>query len=369
LQRFLEGRPILARPPGPLRRCGKWFLRNQTVSAAGTVGFGSLLVIIGLIVSANKSATQKLLQDSYFEDAAEFNEEALDVISPEAIGLAVQQAIEHQLIEGKGRDLGTPTERQAEMENFRASVAKVDFNAIGFDLVHHQILDPMRDRVREWAQAEDMLVTMVFLQRPVAAAYARLGLYDEAIEMREGSEKHLRDYFGVDNVEADGEVHKLAQLLHLSGRNERALILNQRLLEIQRQASDGPDLEVATTLHGLGVILVDLHREQEAIEPFGEAAGTYRDLLRESKLDPKWRGKLGRMIGTRLLDLKRPHLAVELLMDMADTCLTDGVDLNRVELLPVVYRCLHGLQELEPNSDWALREQELRTKAAQTPAK
>src|SRR5262249_50740981 len=43
LQRFLEGRPILARPPGPLERAARWASRHRAAAA--------LLGVVGLVVA------------------------------------------------------------------------------------------------------------------------------------------------------------------------------------------------------------------------------------------------------------------------------------------------------------------------------
>ncbi len=51
LQRFLDGEPIKARPPGPLRRANRWFLRHQGLVLAYTLGAVAVAVYQLLLLS------------------------------------------------------------------------------------------------------------------------------------------------------------------------------------------------------------------------------------------------------------------------------------------------------------------------------
>ncbi len=56
IRRHLANEPILARPPGPLRRAQKWMLRNPTKSVAGLVATAAFIVIAILGIVAQQNA-------------------------------------------------------------------------------------------------------------------------------------------------------------------------------------------------------------------------------------------------------------------------------------------------------------------------
>jgi WD40 repeat protein len=61
LERFLDGRPIAARPAGALERFGRWCRRNRTLAAAGALAGAALVaavvVALAFALHANRAAT------------------------------------------------------------------------------------------------------------------------------------------------------------------------------------------------------------------------------------------------------------------------------------------------------------------------
>jgi serine/threonine protein kinase len=63
LRRFLDGRPIGARPVGPLSRLGRWCLRNKALAAAlglAALGLVAAVVVLAVFVAYQEQANQQL---------------------------------------------------------------------------------------------------------------------------------------------------------------------------------------------------------------------------------------------------------------------------------------------------------------------
>ena len=52
LERFLAGRPILARPVGRVERVARWARRNPALAALTTVAFAALVIVAAVSVVA-----------------------------------------------------------------------------------------------------------------------------------------------------------------------------------------------------------------------------------------------------------------------------------------------------------------------------
>jgi serine/threonine protein kinase/formylglycine-generating enzyme required for sulfatase activity len=62
LRRHLNNEPILAKPPGVMRRCAKWAIRHRAISAAGAVGMVSLLVVSVMAIANSRLARSEIQQ-------------------------------------------------------------------------------------------------------------------------------------------------------------------------------------------------------------------------------------------------------------------------------------------------------------------
>jgi serine/threonine protein kinase len=81
LRRFKEGKPILARPVGPLERAVKWARRRPAAAALASVGVVAVLGLVGMLVSLGYSmelATAYQREQELRTDAEQSREDALD---------------------------------------------------------------------------------------------------------------------------------------------------------------------------------------------------------------------------------------------------------------------------------------------------
>ena len=104
LRAWLDGRPTLARPPGPLERGGRWLRRNKAAGGVMTVVLASLVVVLVFFGQARRSARFETIYgnalsiimgtlDPYDPKAArESLSEVEDIIIDELEGQATMQA-------------------------------------------------------------------------------------------------------------------------------------------------------------------------------------------------------------------------------------------------------------------------------------
>jgi WD40 repeat protein len=116
LRRFLDGRPVLARPVGVLQRAGRWCRRNPAVAAATAITLGALLV--GTAVSlffwaqAENRATAYLGEKNRADAAADSAREKTEQVQ-QSLYLAHMYPLQHYWEEGQTeRVLGLLGEHQ-----------------------------------------------------------------------------------------------------------------------------------------------------------------------------------------------------------------------------------------------------------------
>ncbi|QEH32311.1 Serine/threonine-protein kinase PrkC [Aquisphaera giovannonii] len=142
LGRFLEGRPILARPPGPLDLAARWARRNRWAVAAGLAAvLAAILAAGGLVVwrdgmlrghnrelkealsraERNEQSTRRLLYDSQMRLAqqahasgqAELAQEILSGLAPGADGLDLRGFEWRHLDRASRRDVSVLADHEA----------------------------------------------------------------------------------------------------------------------------------------------------------------------------------------------------------------------------------------------------------------
>lgn len=96
LRRFLDEKPVLAKPPTPIERVARWARRHRTaVSAAAAVLFVSLIVGAGLLWN-EQARTANALKEKEFALARE--EKAMDVIvmAAHAVTMRAMEAVTNE---------------------------------------------------------------------------------------------------------------------------------------------------------------------------------------------------------------------------------------------------------------------------------
>jgi eukaryotic-like serine/threonine-protein kinase len=261
LHRFLEGKPILASPPGIVSRTGKWARRHR--------GFVAAAAAVMLVAIAGQFVNSLLL----FKEKAETER-----------ALAASQDSLHQAADVLYR-LGSETAEQ---------LAAIP----GADGVRYQLLD---DTLGFYRQLEAQATGNAALQADLALAYSKTGSLSELLgKNEEALEKHLaaRDLWAkrVAEQPANAEFRRnlalcqnnVGLLLADLGRGTEALDALRAAQQIQEKlhANDpqSADIstELATTESNLGLVLRQTGRPDEAIAKFRSAIALLKQSAEKS---------------------------------------------------------------------------------------
>jgi non-specific serine/threonine protein kinase/serine/threonine-protein kinase len=244
LLRFLGNEPILARPPGRLRRLQKWMLRHPTRSAAVGIGTAALIIVTVLLMR-----TLKAEQDA--------RKNAL--VAQEREQEATREA------ETSRQALGFMTEM------FEVSDPS---QARGQTVTAREILDRGAERIdRELADQPEIKST---LAATMGIVYRGLGLYDRAEALMGSALELQRELHGEEHPETLRLSATIADLQTSQSRFEEAEELLRKTIEVQQRVL-GPDhADVLDSRLSLGRVL-------ELLSSFDEAEVIARKTLETAR--------------------------------------------------------------------------------------
>jgi eukaryotic-like serine/threonine-protein kinase len=264
LRRFLEERPIQARPDSVLYRAHKLVLRHKLAAAAVAVAIVSL--IAGLVVSlreAEKARAQarraervKELLVSVFREADPEADQGPDLTAREILAAGAQRV---------ETELDTEPEVQAELLD---AIAQIQRSLGLFDPAMATAAASLAGRQRlfgpDSAEAALSLTTL-------ADATAGRGRLDEALRLAEQARPAVERSFAPESPERQRLTQIRAFLLEQKGEPEKALALFSEIVEATRRRSGPGNVEMARRLVEMANILSDLSRYDEAVQVSREA--------------------------------------------------------------------------------------------------
>jgi len=326
LRRYNAHEPILAKPPGPLRRAAKWARRNPTKSAAGSIAAAAFVAISAL-------AWQLQLKTDEANESAQQAERAaagMAVEKQRAEEIAAQLAIEKQEVEVgrdeaeriaqfQGRMLGdldafdlgqamllgfeegitkqlraehnTEQEIQEKVEAFRALALRAPPTDVAKGLLFEEILGHAGALLDEGS--EDDPRTAAILRVALARVYEDLGAYNVAILYQEQA---LEAYRGTRGEEDPGTLavrNKLSHLLTKQGRLSEAEPHYLEALAISRRTLGEEHHRTLDLIGGLGLLYAAQGKMHEAEPLYLKAMEGRRRLLGD--LDPETLTAIGNM--------------------------------------------------------------------------
>ncbi len=218
VERFLEGRPVMARPSTPAYRARKFLLRHK-------VAAGVALLVLGYAVTVTASAT------SIARERARAEREA-----------ATATRVSDFLLEVfTGAD---PTDT-------------VPGEATALELVNRGAA-----QVNEELAGEPEI--QAAMQEVLGRVYHAFGRYGEAERLLGAALETRLDIFGKGSLEVASAQHYLAQVLWSEGDLEGADSLNQQALATRRRLLDERDERLWETLGNLGTVRQSQGRLEEA---------------------------------------------------------------------------------------------------------
>jgi tetratricopeptide (TPR) repeat protein len=267
LRRYLDGRPILARPSSMVERAWRWCKRNRAVAAL-------LALVIGLCVALALGSTAAALRLKLSRDEAR---------------------LQRNLADANFRDA-----RQAVDDLFTRASESTLLHAPGLQPLRRQLLE---DALRYYQGFSRRLGDRPGVQAELAAALdrvatitAEIGSKEQALYYREkahGIYQALAAVHPADSRLRRGLARSIAAIAALraeAGRRDEAVALYQHALAIQRglvtlgpgDARAGDDL--AASESGLGRVLEALSRREEAVHCY-ERAVAIRESLTAPEID------------------------------------------------------------------------------------
>ena len=318
LRRYLADEPILARPPGPLRRTAKWALRNPVRSTAATIGALALMIISGLLfkvqderdkfkrqsrtlgialadLSLQEQATRERSEElsakneeltaakteieqqrdlvtgerDRLETVVEFQKSLFDELDPEYFGSRLRLGAQEHLsatLEGRGRDAG---EIERALEDLRRATDPVNFTTIGVEAIREAILNPATTRIASTFGGD--LLTKARLQDAIADAFERLGLYKPALTLRRESLVVYRERLGVEDRETLTSMSSMGVLLESMGELDQALPFCEASLAGRRLLLGPEHPSTLVSMSRMGSLLDSMGKPEQAL-PYYEAA-------------------------------------------------------------------------------------------------
>jgi len=230
LQRFLEGRPILARPSTWGYHAVRFVRRNRTATAvAATFAIVVVGFAMALTISARRAARER--------DAAE----------------RVTSMLVHLLSgpDGRSQDRGAATAR---------------------DLVDRGVEQVRRD-------LRDQPALQARLFETLGAMYAGLGLVDRAEAVLQESIAAGRAAGGADSQAGARTMWRLAEALRERGRYAEAEPLARAAYDMSVRLVGSRNPQSAQMLNTLGMILYARGRQADAVPMFQRATAIFRETL------------------------------------------------------------------------------------------
>ena len=265
IRRYLEDRPILARPIGPLGLLVKWTRRNRELATAITAAAAVLAitsaVLITRIVVAERRASSNLAAS---RESVDLVGNLFQFQNPDGTSMLNAGTIRLDDFLNAARDLiaNSPPERPATEADFR--------ELIGVGFISNRSLDEARaelERVLQIRQEErpPQPAELASAMHNLARVYYFAGDFDKAQELYNGAVERRRTLAGgKDNPDLATSLTHLAATQQKLGNFNAAEERFRESLEMRQRLYGDRNPDIAASLNNLGNLLVAEDRYQDA---------------------------------------------------------------------------------------------------------
>jgi serine/threonine protein kinase/Tfp pilus assembly protein PilF len=266
LRRFLDDRPILARPVGQAERLRRWCRRNPVVAGLSAALLLALLGGLCGMALLWRQAEASAEDARHQQAAAEEQSRAASAEADNADKFAGVLAEMFRSSDPLGLD-AIPTVRARPEENRLA----------------REILDRGAERVT--AELSGDPGRQARLLDTIGGVYCTLGETAKAAPLLERALALRRQALPPDDPDLAASLHSLAWLNHQKGDYGKAEALYREALALRRRRADADPLPLSTTLMCLGWLRTDLEDYAAAEEMFKEAVALRLHALEENHRD------------------------------------------------------------------------------------
>ena len=323
VERYLDSRPILARPPSTSYKLRKFAQRNRGIVA----GAAATLVVLlaGIVVSttfgvreaAQRRAAEKAQQDT--QTVAEFQQNMLMGVDAEAMGHGLTEDLASRLQKSLAEQHTPPAEVAASVARFRASMGAVNTTDAALHVMDRDILARALAAANvQFATAPQLRATLL---NSIGETYHKLGMFDRAEAPLATSRALLDSVLGPQSRQSLEATRQLGSLYVDEGRAAAAESLLVVALHGQQKAFGLADTDVVATVNILGVLYGDGGRLGAADSLYAQVLPAYRARWGEENphaltllnnyawtLAQEGKNALAESLGTRSLALHRKVL-------------------------------------------------------------
>lgn len=299
LRRFLERKPIAARPVGALGRLMRWAQRNVAVASLAAVLFLSMSMGLVWIGGQNQRLQEKTREAQKSLDELEVEQartrkalsdtEMARAKTAEALrhAEAVKDFLNDDVLgqvspEGGNKDVLV-------REALDRAAKKIDERFVDSPLIASDIRNTIGDAylaLGEWKLAEPQLKSALALRRKhlgdehpkTLTAMNNLGLLYEKQERYAPAAPLLHEAYetsrrvqGAENSDTLTFMMNVALLLHKQGKDDAALLLYTEALEISRRVLGPQDPHTLTLMNNLGILYKSQRKFELALPLYEEA--------------------------------------------------------------------------------------------------
>ncbi|MEL7448898.1 MAG: serine/threonine-protein kinase [Pseudomonadota bacterium] len=285
LERFLEQRPVVARPPSGWYVMSRFVRRNRAAVVAGAVAALAILagaaLVTAALVRAQRAEQQVRVEAETSRQVSDFLVGLFKVSEPgEAAGTTVTAK---DILDSGAERIGSDLSDQPEVRaTLMATMGQV-YQQLGLYPQSEALLRDALDANRELHGDESL---------PVAQARNRLGLVLSDSGDYESAEALLRQSLAVRESEAEPDQAAIAQnladlgwVLYENGQYDEAVAVYERTLDLHRQQFGDDSLQTASVMNRFAVLRRATGDTTEAEPLLRGALAIYRRELGSESLE------------------------------------------------------------------------------------
>ncbi len=298
VRRFLDHRPIIARPPSTIYQIRKYAQRHKGLCGASAAAL--LLLILGTIgtaiglwqakqsereaVLAQQRAQQNLILAERREKEAnnareqlktvvEFQSSMLSDIDTETMGRNIFASLSERTLE----DLVAKGVSQEQIDAVLASFNNLNATDIALQFVNEEILSRAVDTIeKEFAQQP---LQEAALRQTIGNTFRELGLYPQSLPLLESALTIRRQELGNEHPDTLDSISDMGLLIMAMGKYDEALPYNQEAMETRRRVLGDNHPSTLDSINNMGMLIMLMGKYDDALPYCREAMDARRRVL------------------------------------------------------------------------------------------